>query len=956
MTVFRHFPHLTASLKEFGVVGKGVFESDTLAAISSFQITVDLGSLIFGDQMRIKSIDLDRPKLEILVLEDGTANYDIALASSDSTIVEESSENEDTGDAISVAIESWSIKQGTMIYYDIAGGTFADLIGLNHSGSGDFSKNIFDMKSTTTIDAVAISQEDISYVNVQSISFDATIAMDLINQKYTFKENQIKVNDFPLSFEGYIALPPDGSYDIDLSYKSEGSTLKNLMSLIPGVFLEDYQGLQAEGDLAFGGAVKGVYREEPSTFPDIDFSLNLANGFFQYPDLPTSVKNIAVDMSLAIQNLDQSTLVLNMPKLNMDLGNNPVKGRFKLINPNLPDIDTDIHAKINLAELTQMVPIPETTLQGLFTIDVTAKGIYDSIKHQVPALDMRIFLTDGYVKSPELPEPIENIQAQVNIKNETTRMVDMMIDVPQFNLELQGEPFSATAKVVNLDNPRWDVTAKGKIDLEKILKLYPQEALDVSGIITADIATQGNMQAVEKSRYDQLPTRGTMTVQNLKYTSDDLPEPLTISQATVSLDPKKINILKFQGAIGSSDFDVNGSVSNYIGYILSEQTLRGEMNFNASNIDLNELSPTEETASGSSETTVEEDTASSEETIAAVEVPSNIDFTLHSNIKKVKYTNLDLDNLKGDFIIRNGVVTMKGFGFNLLGGDFAMNGAYDGRDIEKPKYDFDVDIKELSIQQAYQNFVMVKSFAPIAQAMDGDFSLDFKLNGLLNQDMTPDLASINASGIVKILQAVLKDNKLISGINKFSLKGGDTERSLSLKNLIVNAKIQDGRLSHPALNVNIGKYPASISGSIGLDQSLDYNVVMDVPAGVIGQQVNRFLSGGQSTSSSIKVPVSISGTYNNPQFGPGKLEGGSESGGGVSETVKEALDDHKEAVKDSVNSVVEQQKAEAAKKAAEAKQKAEEEAKKQAKRAAEEARKKAEEAKKKLKKKLKKIF
>lgn len=43
--------------------------------------------------------------------------------------------------------------------------------------------------------------------------------MDLTNSKYTFKDNVIKVNDFPLSADGSFTMLEDG-YGMDLSFSS----------------------------------------------------------------------------------------------------------------------------------------------------------------------------------------------------------------------------------------------------------------------------------------------------------------------------------------------------------------------------------------------------------------------------------------------------------------------------------------------------------------------------------------------------------------------------------------------------------------------------------------------------------------------------------------------------------------------------------------------------------------
>src|SRR5690606_22610214 len=58
VSLFRKFPNITASLKDFSVVGNAPFAGDTLAAAESSQITLNIWSVLFGDQMKISSIDM----------------------------------------------------------------------------------------------------------------------------------------------------------------------------------------------------------------------------------------------------------------------------------------------------------------------------------------------------------------------------------------------------------------------------------------------------------------------------------------------------------------------------------------------------------------------------------------------------------------------------------------------------------------------------------------------------------------------------------------------------------------------------------------------------------------------------------------------------------------------------------------------------------------------------------
>ncbi|MFM8950775.1 MAG: AsmA family protein, partial [Bacteroidota bacterium] len=79
VTLFRHFPHLTISIDSVSIVGRDTFAGDTLLQVGRMVATVDLMSVLSGDQIRIRSIYLNTPTINLIVLEDGKANWDIAI-------------------------------------------------------------------------------------------------------------------------------------------------------------------------------------------------------------------------------------------------------------------------------------------------------------------------------------------------------------------------------------------------------------------------------------------------------------------------------------------------------------------------------------------------------------------------------------------------------------------------------------------------------------------------------------------------------------------------------------------------------------------------------------------------------------------------------------------------------------------------------------------------------------
>ena len=89
VSLFSNFPNLTVEVRNFGVVNRAPFEGKQLLGVESLEVEVNLKSILIDNDMRLKGIVLNNPQIYIGVLKDGSANYDIAIASDDSVVVEE---------------------------------------------------------------------------------------------------------------------------------------------------------------------------------------------------------------------------------------------------------------------------------------------------------------------------------------------------------------------------------------------------------------------------------------------------------------------------------------------------------------------------------------------------------------------------------------------------------------------------------------------------------------------------------------------------------------------------------------------------------------------------------------------------------------------------------------------------------------------------------------------------
>jgi hypothetical protein len=301
---------------------------------------------------------------------------------------------------------------------------------------------------------------------------------------------------------------------------------------------------------------------------------------------------------------------------------------------------------------------------------------------------------------------------------------------------------------------------------------------------------------------------------------------------------------------------------------------------------------------------------------------------------------------------------MDRLGFNSLGGRFLTSGTYNTKDIKNPTFDFNLNIADVAVSEAYKTFNTVQTLMPLAKNIQGNFSTDFNIAGGLGQDMMPLYNTLTGGGLIKLLSAVVKDAPILNNLSSFT-KLKDLE-TIQLKDVIMQAEVREGRIHFKPFDVAAGPYKMNIAGSNGIDGTLDYKVKMDIPAGQLGNTVNTALASltGKpvANAETIKLDLNIAGTHTQPKIGLA----GSSTAGTIKETVTEA-------VKEKVNTEVDKAKAEAEAKAreeadrikteAEARAKAEQEriqteAEAKKKQLEDEAKKRIEEEKKKLKNKI----
>jgi hypothetical protein len=906
LSLFRHFPRISISLTDFTIAGLENFASDTLITVKTLDASANLISVIRGKDINVYGVFLESPRIHALVNKEGKANWDIAKEDTTNAPIEGNSAS-----AFQLSLKKYEISNGYLLYRDESAGINTEITGLDHEGKGDFTQDVFTLATHTSAASANFTYANIPYLINTKAGIDADIEIDNKTNKYSFKTDDIVLNNLTLSAKGFFRIVNDSMYDMDISFNSPSNDFKNILSLVPAIYKKDFDKIKTGGKAVFNGFVKGIY--SPTEIPAYNVNLEVKDGFFQNPDLPKQIKNI--QLALTMNNPDGVVdhTVVTIPAGHFELDNEPFDFRFLLKNPvTARFIDAAAKGKLDLSKVSKLVKLEDDTkLSGLVWADVFARGNLSAIEnHSGPfAAGGFLDIQNLFYSSKKFPQPIHNGNMKVQIENNDGIADKTLVNVSSAHVEVGEDPVDFSLVLRNpMSTGDFAGNAKARLTLDKLKQFVKLDAgTSISGIMNADLNFSGYKAAIEKSEYNKLNTEGTVELKNVKYTSRDYPSGINIIRTALSFDQQNVELKSLTGNYLNTNFSADGVLNNLLGYALQNQTLGGNLNVTADRMNLNEWIGTDTVASPANSSAI------------PFLVPANMSFVINAKMDKVKYDKVDYNNINGSLILNDETVKLQNVKTEALGGVINFNGLYSTKaDKKEPDVAIDYDIKEVDVQKAFYSFNTVQKLMPIGQFLAGKLSSQLSMTGKLNGDMMPDFSSLTGNGNLLLLQGILKKfaplEKLANTLQIDELK------EVSVKDIKNYIEFANGKVLVKPFTVKVKDIEMLIGGTHGFDQSMDYLIQIKLPRKYLGAQGNALVNNMVVQASNKGVPVKIddiislnvnmSGSITNPTIKTSLKEATGDASNELKqqavEFAKAKVDSTKHAVRDSVN-VIKQQ-------------------------------------------------
>jgi hypothetical protein len=444
LSLFRNFPQATLEFEDVTVKGKGEFQNDTLLSVAYVSTKMDLSSLFRKSERSIEEIILEKPQLKLIVSKSGKANWDVAPEQQATSKMSESTGS--GSDEFQLQLANIEIRNADLIYDDKLAQMIVELTDVNFDISGNMYGNSTQLKTKGKAKDFSFKYGDVSYISNTSLDISTLLDVDFERMKFTIAENELFVNRLPLELSGSFEMPTDTTF-VDLQLKTKESDFENFLALVPPVYEPYLKDIKTSGSATISGNISGFYFDE--NYPKFTFKVQIADGRFQYADMPEDINHIQANVLLAKPQGDLDLIVITVNEAHAEIKNNPVDLSLKVKTPvSDPYFDGVLVGKINLNHLKDALPLDSVNLSGIIDANLFAKGKYSDIEAEAYdkiKSDGVVLLNNFRYESPDFTQPIIVSDGKLDFSPES-------IDLRKFNVIVGQSNFQLFGKVSNYMN------------------------------------------------------------------------------------------------------------------------------------------------------------------------------------------------------------------------------------------------------------------------------------------------------------------------------------------------------------------------------------------------------------------------------------------------------------------------------------------------------------------------
>lgn len=694
------------------------------------------------------------------------------------------------------------------------------------------------------------------------------VVIKLNKKEVWLSDSKIKIDDYALMLNGQCYLATEERpLTMDMAVETVDKwRVKPLLDIVPARYVKFRKGMDLDGDVSFGLNAGGTLTD--STMPNVVGNITLADGRFYAPTiLPYKINKVKGELGvdLNLDNRKESHVTIKNLNAHTQGTNLSVNGRVDDLLGDMR-VDARVKGQLPLEDVKPMLPkTMKIAMEGNADVDLAAKFAMSQLKKQaydkmkangtVKLKDVDVVYDTMHVVSKhldvalQLPSQQKGKMADVRLESgalkvENGKKMDIDLENATIKAGVNNLMKEQVAAVFDIEIGETDAKMDSTILLLSELKLAGSVRLD---------STKQNILKQYNPRFD-------VAVNNLLLYTPQMPENVRITEFDMSYSPAKMDIRTAKVKMGHSDFELYGVVENLEDWLDDKAMLKGDMNFTSDYADVDQMMNMF-SGMGSDADSLEQ--MRKEDTVPAEAnpfiVPRNVNFTLHTHVKRSIAFGNDLSDVAGSLTVNDGRVVLDQMGFVCKAATMQLTALYRS---PRPGHLFaalDFHLLDIEIDELLDMIPAVDTLVPMLAAFDG--SANFHLAGetYLDAYYHPKMTTLKGAAAIAGENLVVMDNKDIATIAKLMRfkSWKDKDNKIKVDSLSVEmVTIDDGHgceIEVLPFLLSVGSYQLCISGVQNINKDCVYHVEL---------LKNPLLA---------KVGVDVKGSILNPKISLGKV-------------------------------------------------------------------------------------
>lgn len=339
--------------------------------------------------------------------------------------------------------------------------------------------------------------------------------------------------------------------------------------------------------------------------------------------------------------------------------------------------------------------------------------------------------------------------------------------------------------------------------------------------------------------------RGSLSFDKLYGFSRLLPIPMWMDQTTMEFNTNDITLTNAHLHMGKSDFLLNGEIKRIRQALLRGGKLKGNFSLTSHYIDCNQLMKAMNTgmkyadqlSSTTTRPAIDEEnlvimdagTLKDSISVEALDttdrvfiIPAYLDMTLHTNVKKIDFKDVELTDVAGDVIIRDQSLNLSNLNMHSNIGRGNMTMFYTAKDESNATAGFDLDMEEVMVEKLIGLYPAIDTLVPMLRSFEGVVDCQVTATCTMDSTLSIILPSLQSGCYLHGENMVLLDGETFTEISK-TLMFKNKKRNM-IDSISVDLAIKDNKIEVFPFLVEMDRYKVAVGGTHNLDMTFNYHL------------------------------------------------------------------------------------------------------------------------------------